>query len=75
MSPEQANAREYGQAVDIWALGCVFYELLQLKPGSISLLSWLCPPSPLSSPLSINQCLLLALTIPQPLSLSPLTGS
>ncbi|EDQ89001.1 uncharacterized protein MONBRDRAFT_32577 [Monosiga brevicollis MX1] len=36
MSPEQASAKEYGQAVDIWALGCVLYEMLMFKPAFIA---------------------------------------
>eukprot|EP00730_Choanoeca_flexa_P003963 TRINITY_DN11552_c0_g1_i14.p1 TRINITY_DN11552_c0_g1~~TRINITY_DN11552_c0_g1_i14.p1 ORF type:complete len:145 (+),score=0.77 TRINITY_DN11552_c0_g1_i14:534-968(+) len=33
LSPEQAKGDKYGQSVDIWALGCLLYELIQLKPG------------------------------------------
>ena len=35
MAPEiQMNNSKYTPAVDIWALGCCFYELLQLQSGS-----------------------------------------
>eukprot|EP00049_Salpingoeca_infusionum_P010712 m.185162 g.185162 ORF g.185162 m.185162 type:complete len:745 (-) comp14725_c3_seq1:487-2721(-) len=36
MAPEMASAKAYGQKVDVWALGCVLYELVQLKPPFIA---------------------------------------
>lgn len=31
MSPEQVNESEYNDKSDIWALGCVIYELCALE--------------------------------------------
>ncbi|EGD74656.1 NEK/NEK1 protein kinase [Salpingoeca rosetta] len=33
MAPEIAAGKAYGQKVDIWGIGCVLYELIQLKPA------------------------------------------
>ena len=33
MAPELCRSEKYGQKADIWALGCVLYELLTLKPA------------------------------------------
>ena len=32
MAPEVLNGEEYDRASDVWSLGCVFYEMLCLKP-------------------------------------------
>ena len=32
-SPEQCRGEEYGSKVDIWALGCVLYEMCALRPA------------------------------------------
>jgi NIMA (never in mitosis gene a)-related kinase len=33
MSPEVALKRPYGKASDVWALGCVLYEMCSLRPA------------------------------------------
>jgi NIMA (never in mitosis gene a)-related kinase len=32
MSPEQSNQQEYNEKSDIWALGCIVYEMASLTP-------------------------------------------
>jgi hypothetical protein len=36
MSPELANGHKYGQKADVWALGCVLYEMVQFRPAFIA---------------------------------------
>lgn len=36
MAPELANGKSYGQKADCWALGCVIYEMVTLKPAFIA---------------------------------------
>lgn len=33
LSPERCLGRAYDAKSDMWALGCVFYELLTLRPA------------------------------------------